>query len=78
MVPSFTKIPKHETYTGMPHFSKVCIVPLHFHKRPMLIPIFAKNNRNLERIFAFLQMKAKSKVAFRAGLAAAVTEQCAP
>lgn len=46
------------------------VIPLHFYKRSMLIPIFA-NNQSIWRVFSlFLQKKAKSKEAFSIGFAA--------
>ena len=40
------------------HFLKASFMPLHFYKRPVLVPVFS--NRKLKRIFAF-RNKCKSK-----------------
>ena len=50
--------------SGIPCFSKVWFKPLHFYKRPILVPVFANNNnnkKNPKRIFNFYKKKKKKK-----------------
>lgn len=45
-------------FTVIAHFLKASFMPLHFYKRPVLVPVFS--NRKLKRIFAF-RKKGKNK-----------------
>ena len=35
-------------YTAIPHFSKARFTPLHFYKRPTLVPVFANRKKSKE------------------------------
>ena len=53
VVQHIRELPHHPTITlgtGIPHLSKVPFMPLHFYKRPVLIPVFA-NQRNQKKDF---------------------------
>ena len=56
-------IPRHlisDINTSIPCFLKILFPPLHFDKRPTLVPVFAK--RNMNWIFAFMKKEKKQKL----------------
>lgn len=48
--------------TGVPHFSKVRFMPLHFYKRPSFVPAFANRKKSKEN-FSFYHKRQKTKIA---------------
>ena len=53
----FTHYP---TRTGIPHFLKVQVMPLHFYKRPTLVPVFV-NQKKSQDDFSLLRKKGKKR-----------------
>lgn len=60
---------KGRGYVGVPCFVKVCVTPLCFCERFMLVPVFA-NRRKSRKCFCSYKKRQKAKIAFRAGSAA--------
>lgn len=47
--------------TGIPCFSKICVTPFHFYKRPALAPVFTKQTNIIQVRFLLLWKKVKSE-----------------
>lgn len=50
--------------TGISHFAKVRVMPLHVHERPPLVPVFTNPKKSKEG-FHFYEKRQEVKTAFR-------------
>ena len=68
------------TQTGIPHFMKVCVMPLCFYQRPTLVPVFTNQKKKKSKDdFCFYKKRQKAKIALSVCFAGAMIEAaCTP
>lgn len=64
----------HFKITGIPHFLKVCVMPLHFYERPPVVSTCFCNWKKSEEDFYFHKKRQQGKLAFSVCVAESLSE----